>query len=95
MSLGKTGRRCWPMRRVSNAFQTSSWKNVRGLKCFDGVKSLNERGNLRRGGAERCETGFVIRHLYFNPCARRMKWKMPMSFNFLRAKSGKLIKLNP
>ena len=76
ISFGKTGRRCWPMRRVSSAFQTSSRKNVRGLKCLDGVKSLNERGNLRRGGAGRCETGFVIRHPYFNPFARRMKWKI-------------------
>ena len=49
---------------------------MRGLKCFDGVKSLNERSNFRRGGAERCETGFVIQHLHFNPCARQMKWKI-------------------
>ncbi len=76
ISFGKTGRRCWPMRRVSSAFQINSRKNVRGLKCLDGVKSLNERGNLRRGGAGRCETGFVIRHSDFNPFARQMKWKI-------------------
>jgi hypothetical protein len=53
------------------------------LKCFDGVKSLKERGNLRRGGAGRCETGFVIRPLHFNPCARRVKCKIPVSFNLI------------
>src|ERR1700690_2520123 len=71
ISFGKTGRRCRPIRRVSSAFQISSRKNVRGLKCFDGVKSLKERGNFRRGGAGRCETGFVIRHWYFKPCSLR------------------------
>jgi hypothetical protein len=49
------------VRRVSSAFQIISRKNVRGLKCFDGVKSLNERGSLRRGAAGRGETGFIIR----------------------------------
>jgi hypothetical protein len=39
------------MRGVISSFQTSSRKNVRGLKCLDGVKSLNERGNFRRGVA--------------------------------------------
>jgi hypothetical protein len=48
------------VRGVSHAFQISSWKNVRGLKCFDGVKSLNERGKRRRGGTGRCGTGFVM-----------------------------------
>jgi hypothetical protein len=38
------------VRFVNHAFQMSSWKKVRGLKCFAGVKSLNERGNRRRGG---------------------------------------------
>ena len=47
------------MRGVSSAFQTSSRKNVRGLKCFAGVKSLNERGSLRRGGTGRLADGFV------------------------------------
>jgi hypothetical protein len=32
---------------------------VAGLKWFDGVNSLNERGNFRRGGAGRFETGFI------------------------------------
>jgi hypothetical protein len=54
----------------------SSWKNVRGLKCFDGVKSLNERGNRRRGGTGRCVTGFVMRRLDFNPKAPGVKWKI-------------------
>src|ERR1035438_2153892 len=83
MSFGKTGRRDWPTRGVSSAFQTSSRKNVRGLKCFDGVKSLKERGNLRRGGAGRVETGFFIRCLDFNPWACRVKCKMPISFNLI------------
>ena len=60
LSLGKTGRRGWPVRGVSQAFQISSWKKVRGLKCLDGVKSLNERGNRRRGGTGRWGTDFVI-----------------------------------
>ena len=76
LSFGKTGWRCCPVRGVSQAFQISSRKNVRGLKCFDGVKSLNERGNLRRGGAGGGETGFVIQHLHSNPGARRVKWKI-------------------
>src|SRR5208282_6084678 len=75
-NLGKIGLRCCPVRRVSSAFQTSSRKNVRGLKCFDGVKSLNERGSRRRGAAECGGTGFVIQHLYSNSCAGRVKWKI-------------------
>src|ERR1039458_4933481 len=59
-SFGKIGWRDRPMRGVSSAFQTSSRKNVRGLKCLDGVKSLKERGILRRGGAGRGEIGFFI-----------------------------------
>ena len=55
------------VRGVNHAFQISSWKKVRGLKCFDGVKSLNERGNLRRGGTGRCGTGFVMRRLDLTP----------------------------
>jgi hypothetical protein len=47
------------MRRVSNAFQTSSLKKVRGLKCFEGVKSLNERGNLRLITGL-CDNGFFM-----------------------------------
>jgi len=69
-NLGKTGRRAWPVRGVSRAFQISSRKNVRGLKCFDGVKSLKERGNRRRGNAGRCENGFVIERPHFTPAAR-------------------------
>src|SRR6185436_894456 len=45
LNLGKAGRWCWPVRRVSSAFQTISRKNVRGLKCLAGVRSLNERGS--------------------------------------------------
>jgi hypothetical protein len=33
---------------------------VRGLKCFAGVKSLNERGNFFRGGAGRLADDGVI-----------------------------------
>ena len=56
------------MRRVSRVFQTISWKNVRGLKCFDGVRSLKERGNLRLStGLD--ETGFVIRRGILTPQA--------------------------
>jgi hypothetical protein len=40
------------------------------LKCFDGVKSLKERGNRRRGNAGRCENGFVIQRPHFTPAAR-------------------------
>jgi len=54
-------------------------KPARGKTCaiemFRRRQTLNERSNFRRGGAERCETGFVIQHLHFNPCARQMKWK--------------------
>ena len=49
VSLGNTGCLCCPVRLVSRTFQTISLKNVRGLKCLLGVKSLNDRGNLRRG----------------------------------------------
>src|ERR1035441_7272203 len=45
VSLGKAGRWVWPVRLVNKAFQIISRKNVRGLKCFAGVKSLNERGS--------------------------------------------------
>ena len=62
------------MRRVSRVFHTISWKNVRGLKCFDGVRSLKERGNLRLStGLD--ETGFVIRHGSFNSASRWRKGK--------------------
>src|SRR5690349_17171508 len=52
-SLGNTGRRCCPVRRVSKVFQTISWKNVRGLKCLAGVRSLKDFGSgwlFGRGG---------------------------------------------
>jgi len=59
-NLGKVGCFCWPVRRVSRAFQTISWKKVRGLKCFAGVKSLKERGRVARGKGGRYDLGFVI-----------------------------------
>jgi hypothetical protein len=68
------------VRGVSHAFQMSSWKNVRGLKCCAGVKSLNERGSRRRGGTGRCGTGFVMRRLDSNPKAPGVKRKMPHQF---------------
>jgi hypothetical protein len=49
----------------------SSWKNVRGLKCFEGVKSLNERGNFRRDVA-----GFVMRQLDIKLKTPGAKWKI-------------------
>ena len=58
-NLGKTGGCCSPVRGVSRAFKTSSRKNVAGLKCFAGVKSLKERGSLRRE-AILGETGLFI-----------------------------------
>ena len=58
-NFGKTGRRGWPWRGVNQPFKISSWKKVRGLKCFAGVKSLNERGSFRRG-AGRLDFSFVI-----------------------------------
>ena len=61
-NLGKTGRCCSPWRGVSRAFQTSSRKNVAGLKCFAGVKSLNERGSFRRG-TFLAKTGLFIKLL--------------------------------
>src|SRR5271167_3078566 len=61
-SLGNTGRICSPVRGVSKAFQTNSRKNVAGLKCFAGVKSLNERGSFRRG-AILGVTGLLIKLL--------------------------------
>jgi hypothetical protein len=64
------------VRGVNRAFQTISRKNVRGLKCRDGVKSLNERGNRRGGDGGRCENGFVIQRLHFTAVVRRMKWKI-------------------
>ena len=45
---GNSGVFVEPVRFVSQAFHTISWKNVRGLKWFDGVSSLNERGIRRR-----------------------------------------------
>jgi hypothetical protein len=42
------------------AFQTISWKNVRGLKCLAGVRSLKERGNFWRWATGRCLVGLVI-----------------------------------
>ena len=55
-NLGKTGRRCCPVRGVSRAFQTSSRKNVRGLKCLRRRQILErarqsprrQRGTLRK-----------------------------------------------
>ena len=61
LSRGKIGRRGAPVRGVNQPFQTSSWKKVRGLKCFAGVKSLNDRGSLRRGGTGRLAASFVMR----------------------------------
>ncbi len=53
LSFGKFGLRGWPTRAGSGGrfVQTISRKNVRGLKWFDGVNSLNDRGNrgLRAG----------------------------------------------
>jgi len=48
-SFGNTGRNARPVRGVTSAFSTSSRKNVAGLKCLAGVKSLKERGSLRFG----------------------------------------------
>jgi hypothetical protein len=59
-SLGKAGLFCWPVRRVSRAFQTISRKKVRGLKCLAGVRSLNERGSGWRTGTGRQGLNFVI-----------------------------------
>ena len=53
-SLGNTGCLCCPVRLVRSAFQTISLKNVRGLKCLLGVKSLKDRGNRRRGRCVEC-----------------------------------------
>ena len=45
--------------RREPALQDQLLKKVRGLKCFAGVKSLNERGSFRRG-AGRLDFSFVI-----------------------------------
>jgi hypothetical protein len=43
---------------------------VRGLKCFDGVKSLNDRGNFFRGGTGRLDFSFVIGDLTLTAATR-------------------------
>jgi hypothetical protein len=69
-NLGKTGRSDSPRRGVNQPFQIISRKNVPGLKCFAGVKSLNERGNFFFGASGRWPVGFVMQQLDFNtPCA--------------------------
>jgi hypothetical protein len=50
---------------VNQAFSTSSRKKVRGLKCFAGVSSLNERGSLGRGFT-RLDGSFPIGRLQVN-----------------------------
>jgi hypothetical protein len=47
---------------------------VRGLKCFAGVKSLNERGSFRRG-AGRLNFSFVIGDLTLAPAVRSTNLK--------------------
>ena len=78
LNLGKTGRRCCPWRGVNSLSRPVSRKNVRGLKCFAGVKSLNERGSFRRG-AGRLEFALAIGDLTLAARARptNLKIKMP------------------
>src|SRR5260370_26082405 len=59
-NLGKVGCFCWPVRRVRRAFQTISWKKVRGLKLFAGGESLKGRGRGRRGQGGRADARVVI-----------------------------------
>src|SRR5580692_3055662 len=60
VSLGKTGTFCSPVRFVINAFQIISWKNVAGLKWFDGVRSLNDLGTFLFCGGGLCTLGLLI-----------------------------------
>src|SRR5262245_4832168 len=60
LSFGKVAGRACPVRRVSSAFQTISRKNVLGLKCLAGVRSLNDRGNGWRWFGGRYGAGVVI-----------------------------------
>jgi len=89
-----------PVRGVNQPLRISSWKKVRGLKCLAGVKSLNDRGKLRRGAAGRLAVALVTTRASVASARRLTNLKFfrrpprKLSRFYSRRKCGSYLRMN-